>query len=237
MTLVPRTAPKLMEKPKFIKLTKKLLSLFLKHKKPYYHRLFRKTWLILPGVFYTPDVAKFIRHFPSLKGKSFLEIGCGAGIVAIEIVFRGTKKVVATDINKTAITNARKNAKRFRARKKISFRIGNLFAPIKKGEQFDYIFFNPPFGYITKKSGSHLAKAVWDEKYRTLKRFLSQAKKYLAPNGKILLAFSTIGHIKALKYYARQFGYSIRQLFSARLTYFDSNHYLKLYEIMPRRLQ
>ena len=72
--------------------------------------------MVLPGVFYAGEAIKCV--LPLMKenrelfeGKTILEIGTGSGIIGIYAAKLGAKKVVVTDINKTAISCANQNAK------------------------------------------------------------------------------------------------------------------------------
>lgn len=224
------------EKKHFIKGDEALLRLFLQHQKPYNASLLGKTWVVLPNVFspaYSPDVAHFVPHFPSLKGKSFLEIGCGSGIASIEAALRGASSVVAVDLNPAAVKNTRLNALLHKVQKIVHARKSNLFSSIKKSEKFDIIFFNAPFGYRNKPIHALLEKSVWDYHYETQKRFLKNARKYLSSNGAVLVGFSTIGHIGEFKKNAHAYNYRVKQLYNKKVRDLEGIHSFKLYVLTP----
>ncbi len=127
------------------------------------------------------------------KGEKILEIGTGAGLIAILAAKRGGK-VIAIDINGFAIGCARKNAERNGA-KEIDFRTGNLFEPLKKGEKFDLIVFNPP--YLPREE-KYTEKPI-DLSYNsseTLQKFLEQYKKFLKKGGRAVIVNSSISGVE-----------------------------------------
>jgi precorrin-6B methylase 2 len=71
-----------------------------------------------------------------------LDVGCGAGSVALHLARAGTR-VVATDIDPRALSWARFNAD-LNGIDTIDFRCGDLFEPVR-GERFDRIAAHPPF--------------------------------------------------------------------------------------------
>ena len=62
---------------------------------------------------------------------------------------------------------------------------GDLLAAIS--HKFDFIFFNAP--YYGERPKDWLERAVTDENYDTLKRFLADVKRCLAADGVVMLGF------------------------------------------------
>jgi SAM-dependent methyltransferase len=79
---------------------------------------------------------------PARRVDRALDLGCGAGAVAIALAERATQ-VVATDVNPRAIELARFNAV-LNGIDNIEFRLGDLFEPVA-GDAFDIIVSQPPF--------------------------------------------------------------------------------------------
>lgn len=79
---------------------------------------------------------------PSRPIARALDLGCGAGLVALTLAPR-TTTVVASDINARALVLTRVNAA-LNGVGNIEVRTGDLFAPVR-GERFDRIVCQPPF--------------------------------------------------------------------------------------------
>ena len=94
-----------------------------------------------PGFFFsTRLLLNYINHLP-LQGKSFLELGCGSGLISIYAARKGAK-VTATDINPIAIEFLRKNSQQNMS--EIMIIQSDLFKDIPV-QQFDMIAINPPY--------------------------------------------------------------------------------------------
>ena len=130
---------------------------------------------------------------PSQKGKVFLDMGCGSGVVSVFAALGGAKKVVAVDISKTAVENTKINVDKYKLNN-IDVLQSDLFEKVEG--QFDTIFFNAPFH--GNKAKDKLELGTSDYKYNTLKRFFNEVKGYLKEEGTILLGFSNMGDLKLL---------------------------------------
>jgi release factor glutamine methyltransferase len=117
-----------------------------------------------------------------------LDIGTGSGILAFELS-KHSKKVYAVDINKEAIKKLDLKIKK-KKRKNLFTICSNLFTKINKSLSFDLIVFNPPYIPVKKilfidldggKNGTEL-----------IEKFLTQSKKHLKKDGKILLLSSSL---------------------------------------------
>src|SRR5258706_14429332 len=71
-------------------------------------------------------LAKFVSSL-ALSGKSFLDVGCGSGLIAM-CAARGGAQVVAVDINEDAVRCTLANAKRHELQIKV--RLSDLFSTI-----------------------------------------------------------------------------------------------------------
>lgn len=122
-----------------------------------------------------------------------LDMGTGSGVLAIE-ASQKADFVVGADINRKALSYARKKAKTM-GLKNIRFVYSDLFSCFKrKKDVFDLIIFNPP--YLPEQKGEDKSTKMQvsggKKGYELLERFFSEASSYLAPNGKILVLFSTL---------------------------------------------
>jgi len=77
----------------------------------------------------------------NLAKKSFLELGCGSGIISLFAASKGAK-ATATDINTKAIEYLKKASVKNNI--PITVLYSDLFLALKK-DFFDYIFINPPY--------------------------------------------------------------------------------------------
>ncbi|MBI4148014.1 methyltransferase [Candidatus Woesearchaeota archaeon] len=120
-----------------------------------------------------------------------LDLGTGTGIQAREAANKKTvTHVAAIDLNPEAIAYAKKHS---HVNHKIEFFTGDLFEPVKKCriKQFDTIIFNPPYlpaDHGVKDVALHGGKHGWE----TLERALNAVNDYLAPNGRMLIVFSSL---------------------------------------------
>jgi len=96
-----------------------------------------QVWAILPHE--TPQI---INQLKIKKGDVVLDLATGSGAIALFCADKA-KKVYAIDINPRAIEYAKFNAILNNLERKIEFRIGDLFAPVKN-IKFDYIVWNGP---------------------------------------------------------------------------------------------
>lgn len=192
---------------------KTIFEKMARHTKTYRTVVLGKTIPVMPGVFspkYVSDVEWFAREVPKIvKRKSFLEIGTGTGVIALFVCLHKSTSVMVTDINAAAVKNARKT---FRLHKlHIPVRLGSVFAPIKKNEKFDVIFWNHPF-HASKKAKNMLERGGYDHQYESLRIFFRDAKKHLTGDGEVLLGTSKNARLDLVKEFAREYRYTTKLL-------------------------
>lgn len=92
---------------------------------------------------------KAIKEFIKEKN-NILELGTGTGAISISLAknFKNVK-ILATDINSSALKIAKHNAKVNGVDKKIDFKKSNWFSCVDE-EKYDFIITNPP--YLSKKN-------------------------------------------------------------------------------------
>lgn len=134
-------------------------------------------------------LAGAIAGHPSVAapGLSVLDLGCGSGVVSVFAARRGAR-VVAADINPSAVRCARLNALLNGVEAQVEAREGDLFAPVV-GEQFDLIVFNPPF-FRGRPQGA------LDHAWRgetVFERFAAGLAGHLRPGGRAWILLSTDG--------------------------------------------
>ena len=184
---------------------------------PYEVRAFGLRVLVERGVFSPKHFhgwKTFTRHFPSVLGKDVLEIGCGTGITAMVIALRGARSIVATDVSRAAVRNARKNVRLNGLVGTVEIRHGDLFAPIAPRERFDAVYWNMPFMPAPEayRFRSMLERSLFDPGYRLTRAFLENGTRVLRPGGRLLVGTADFGDVDQLRHLARAAGYRMRLL-------------------------
>jgi methylase of polypeptide subunit release factors len=158
---------------------------------------------------------------PPIRGKTFLEIGSGCGIVSVFAAIKGAKTVVAVDISPFAVANTKFN---FIAHKLFNSYVvrGDLFDSISA--KFDLVFFNAPFHGDAPRDW--LGRAVSDEQYHSLKRFLLGVRRYLARDGRVVLGFSESGDEELLHAEFGEAGLSVVEVREARRRGYSCKYYV-----------
>lgn len=128
-----------------------------------------------------------LTHVEIQEGESVLDIGTGSGVQAIFAADKASH-IVATDINEKSAEVATLNVKRHKLSDKIDVRHGDLFAPLKKDEQFDVILFNIDYPYNQEATG------LW----KVHERFFAGVRKHLKPGGRIYYQSGLLGNIKPI---------------------------------------
>ncbi|MEP0262737.1 methyltransferase [Dokdonia sp.] len=186
-------------------LIKKVTHPFLKKGADYYYKKPRPysykgiTTMVHPDVF-PPHLTlstKILLDFISeidLTQKTFLELGCGSGIISLFASQKGAK-VTASDINTTALeylNNASKNNEL-----PIDCVHSDLFENIAE-KQFDYIFINPPY---YPKSPENIKQQAWfcGEEFEYFKSLFKQLPKYLSKENTTYMILSEDCELEKIK--------------------------------------
>ena len=90
-----------------------------------------------------------------------LDVGTGSGAVALALASElPGARVVATDVSEAALEVARSNARALGLAERVSFALGDLFAPVA-GQRFDLLVSNPP--YLGERQRATLAPELSHE--------------------------------------------------------------------------
>ena len=109
---------------------------------------------IFESVFWRPEdtssLRTLIRDTPLAEEKTILEIGTGSGLISLCCLKAGARRVVATDVNPSAVANALYNARAMGFSDRIDVRLVPLdnagaYSVIAPSERFDLIISNPPW--------------------------------------------------------------------------------------------
>ncbi|GAA3033920.1 release factor glutamine methyltransferase [Actinokineospora globicatena] len=185
--------------------------------------LHHREWDMLPGVFspvcspttgVVMELLGLAEPSPVPRTGSFLEIGAGAGLIAVSCALAGCDRVVATDINAEAVRNTALNAERHGVADRVSTRYSDLFAALDPGERFDMIFWSS--NYVLAPADyeyqSVHERAYVDAGYATHRRFLAEASHWLIPGGSVVLHFSSRGDLARLLRMAGEHDLGLRTL-------------------------
>lgn len=121
----------------------------------------------------------------SLTGKSFLELGCGSGIISIVAAQNGAI-TTAIDINNEAVLITRVNARNNKA--DIEVVQSDLFSGLAQ-RLFDIIVINPPY---YKKNPTNNSDAAWyaGENFEYFQKLFSQIDQHTHSNSIVLMVVS-----------------------------------------------
>ena len=122
------------------------------------------------------------------SGDFCLDVGCGSGILSVELAKRGCS-VVAIDVNPKALELTARNARLNGVGRAVEVRESDLFEKVP--EKFDFIVFNTP--YLPVSDDGVLAKA-WSggEGFKVIHRFLSEVSDHLNEDGKFEILISSL---------------------------------------------
>lgn len=182
--------------------------------------------LVTPSVFNPRRMRTgefFASHLDSSRigpSAEVLDMGTGSGVCAV-FAARHARRVVAVDINASAVRCARVNALLNHVDDRIDVRHGDLFDPIA-GERFDLVLFNPPF--LTGEARNDRDRA-WRANGLG-ERFAEGLGRHLEPNGAALLLLSTFGDAQVFLEPLRRRGHGTlplaeRRYFGERLTLYS----------------
>lgn len=121
----------------------------------------------------------------NLKDKTFLELGCGSGIIALFAAFKGAI-VTASDINKVALKTLDEATVFNKLNVKTIY--SNLFENLK-GRSFDYIVINPPY---YPKNPKNIKEQAWfcGENFEYFEALFSQIPAYISDKNKTFMILS-----------------------------------------------
>jgi release factor glutamine methyltransferase len=130
----------------------------------------------------------------NLQDKTFLELGCGSGIISLFANKKGAK-VTASDINKNALEYLKKASEKNKL--EIDCVYSNLFENLQ-GKNFDFIIINPP--YYPKKPKS-IKEEAWfcGVDFQYFKNLFQQLPLFLSQENQTFMILSEDCEIEKIK--------------------------------------
>lgn len=162
------------------------------------------------------DTELLLQSIDAQPGDLALEVGCGAGLVAVRLAQLGAR-VVACDLNPAAIELARENARINQAR--VDFVRTDLARALRL-RRFDVVAFNPP--YLPTDRADRLPRPLNDAfdggagGDETTLRFLDMCRDH--PPGRVYLLGSSLQHV-GVEQAARDRGWNARGLRTKKLSW------------------
>jgi release factor glutamine methyltransferase len=170
------------------------------------------------------DSFLFAENVKIREGSTAIDVGTGCGLLAV-IAARRASLVVGVDINPYAIRCAAENAKLNHVENKSFFLQTDLFAAIKRGSKFDFIFFNAPYLPVACPSKVSRLERAWTggkSGREMIDRFVLESPDYLKRGGSIFLMQSTLSNMdETLREFERQ-GLGARVVAKLDLPFFET---------------
>ncbi|CAF0790948.1 unnamed protein product [Rotaria sp. Silwood1] len=140
---------------------------------------------------YDTIVKTWLHLIRTIKPESVLEIGCGAGYLAILAALNGANRVTATDRTEDAVNNIQASIEKYNLGDQMRAVYGSGFEPFDKNDQFDVIFWNIPLSHIDKlmEKLNTLERTVFDSGNVLCEAYLKDAREHLTDTGRLFMTF------------------------------------------------
>lgn len=123
-----------------------------------------------------------------------IDVGVGSGVITYQLLNHGFAKVCATDSNANAIHGMKDALEKRSLTTKVELHWGDLF--VECGLQADLIVFNPPWLPLANDREGIDRAMYYDEDL--FPRFFAEARKYLKPEGRLVVLFSNLAQVTDL---------------------------------------
>ena len=171
--------------------------------------------------FSTKILLKYLQVL-DLKGRTFLELGCGSGIISLLAAKKGAI-VTATDINETALNQLEKSA----IKNGLNLQIvkSDLFKNINEFH-FDYIFINPPY---YPKEPTSIEENAWfcGENFEYFVKLFQQLPKFVESKSEIIMILSKDCNIKKIQTIAQNNHLDLN-LIKIEKSFWETNYLFKI---------
>lgn len=164
-----------------------------------------------------------------LEGKSFVEIGCGTGMLSIMAAMSGAR-VVSTDIDGRAVRLTQKNALANGVH--LDVRRGSFCEPLSNGEVFDWCACNLPQKPGMPGHDLPISQAGGRDGDRVWRRVLSGIARRQQKGAKILFFMHSLPHCRLLQAISEYYRLECRLW---KLRWFTENEYGALHHLFRAR--
>jgi len=163
-----------------------------------------------------------------LRGKRVADVGTGSGVLALAAKRAGAAEVTAIDINPAAVAAAAENARDNGYLTGFRAICSNLLSAVAPGPYFDVIITSPP---SFPGEPRDVADRAWHAgpNYRDIAALFDQARRRLAPGGRVYLLVSSDSDVELLGELAVRAGFCWRVV-AERSILIEA---LVIYELVP----
>jgi release factor glutamine methyltransferase len=152
---------------------------------------------------------------------SFLEVGCGAGLISMAAA-EVAKSVVAIDISLNAVRNTIENMRLNSITERSGIIQSDLLGALARDARFSVIAFNPPYlpedDSVTEMDHAFVGGGSGVE---LTERFILQAISHLERNGRIYIVVSSLADIERISDFMESQGLKVNSIAEASL-FFES---------------
>ena len=192
---------------------------------PYRDRLLR----VYPNVFRPfEDSLPLVETMKIRPGDKVLDMGTGAGVIAIYAALQGASRVMAVDVNPCAVRTTDENAGRHGVGERVFALESDVYNALN-GDRFDVITANLP--WLDRPAADLVQASQWDTGFNTNRRFLFGLREHLVAGGRAYVAQGNYGALEKFRATAIQARLLIRQI---GLGHFSENPSLEFYALELR---
>jgi release factor glutamine methyltransferase len=178
-----------------------------------------------PGLFLSTRFLMRYLERCDLKGKTFLELGSGTGMIAISAEKQGAI-VTATDISTAAVAATAANAQSNKVH--IHVLLSDLFSALTP-QSFDYIVINPPYYPSNPK---HESEYAWfcGEHFEYFQNLFDGLTPFTHASSQVLMVLSEDCKIRSIQNIGLQKGWNMK-IIAQRSRWAERNYIFQIYPV------